>query len=66
MCAILVNAAIPLSRLTQLQPGSVIPIAINRSIPLLVEHAVIAHGTAGEVDDRIALEITHMTLPESH
>lgn len=61
--AILVDAAIPLSRLTQLQPGSVIPIAINRSIPLLIEHAVVAHGTAGEIDDRIALEITHTSFP---
>lgn len=62
-CAILVDAPIPLSRLAQLEPGSVIPIAINRSIPLLIEHAVIAHGTAGEIDDRIALEITHTSFP---
>lgn len=64
--AILVDAAVPLSRLTQLQPGSVIPIAVNRSIPVLIEHAVVAHGTAGEIDDRIALEITHTTLPGRH
>lgn len=61
--AILVDVNIALSRLTQLQPGSVIPIAINRSIPLLIDHAVVAHGTAGEVDDRIALEITHTSIP---
>lgn len=64
--AILVDTAVPLSRLAQLQPGSIIPIAINRSIPLLIEHAVIAHGTAGEIDDRIALSITHTSLPGSH
>lgn len=63
LCAILVDSAIPLSRLAQLQAGSIIPIAVNRSIPLLVEHAVIAHGTAGEIDDNIALEITHISLP---
>lgn len=62
-CAILVDAPIPLSRLAQLHPGSVIPVAINRSIPLLIEDAVIAHGTAGEIDDRIALEITHTSFP---
>lgn len=66
LCAILVDSAVPLSRLTQLQVGAIIPIAVNRSIPLLIEHAVIAHGTAGEVDDSIALEITHTTLPGLH
>lgn len=66
MCAILVDSAIPLSRLTQLQVGAIIPIAVNRSIPLLIEHAVIAHGTAGEIDDNIALEITHTSLPGLH
>lgn len=66
LSAILVDSTIPLSRLTQLQVGSVIPIAVNRSIPLLIEHAVIAHGTAGEIDDNIALEITHTSLPGMH
>lgn len=63
MRALLVDAAVPLSRLTGLQPGTVIPIAINRSIPVLIEHAVVAHGTAGEIDDHIALEITQISLP---
>ena len=66
MFAILVDSAIPLSRLTQLRPGSVLPIAVNRSIPLIIEHAIIAHGTAGEIDDRVALEINHTSLPGSH
>lgn len=66
LCAILVDSTMPLSRLTQLRPGSIIPVAVNRSIPLLAEHAVIAHGTAGEVDDTIALSITHTSLPGSH
>lgn len=64
--ALLVDTAVPLSRLTQLRPGSVIPVAINRSIPVLIEHAVVAHGTAGEVDDCIALEISHTSLPGHH
>lgn len=64
--AILVDADIPLTRLTRLQIGTIIPIAVNRSIPLLVEHATIAHGTAGEVDDNIALEIIQTTLPGTH
>lgn len=61
--AILVDAAVPLARIAQLQPGAVIGVAVNRSVPLLIESAVVAHGTAGEIDDRIALEITHTSIP---
>jgi flagellar motor switch protein FliM len=61
--AVLVDTSVSLARLAQLQPGMLIPVALNRSVPLLIEQAVIAHGTAGEVDDRIALEISHTSLP---
>lgn len=61
--AVLVDTSVSLARLAQLQPGTLIPVALNRSVPLLIEQAVIAHGTAGEVDDRIALEISHTSLP---
>lgn len=63
MRAILVDAAVPLARLARLEPGAIIPVAINRAVPLMLEHAVVAHGTAGEIDDRVALEINHTSLP---
>lgn len=56
--AVLVDTDIPLARLTSLTPGTLLPVALNRSIPLLIERAVIAEGTPGEIDDRVALEIS--------
>ncbi|BBC72148.1 flagellar motor switch protein FliM [Altererythrobacter sp. B11] len=54
----LVDMNIPLSRLAALAPGMVIPVAVARSVPLRIGDAVIARGTVGEMDDRIALQIT--------
>lgn len=61
--AVLVDTELSLSRLMRLEPGALIPVALNRSVPLLIEQAVIAHGTVGEVDDRVALEVSHTSLP---
>ena len=64
--AVLVDTAVPLARLAQLQPGAIIPVALNRSVPLIIEQAVIAHGAVGEIDDRVALEVSHSLLPGKH
>lgn len=60
--ATLVEMTVPLSRLARLEPGSVLPVAVSRNVPLRVGTATIAHGTIGECDDRIALQITHTAL----
>lgn len=56
--AVLVDMPLSIARLAQLAPGTVIPVAVNRQVPLLVDETPIAHGAVGEVDERVALEIT--------
>lgn len=62
--AVLVDVPMSIARLASLQPGSVIPVAVNRNVPLQIEHLTIAHGSVGELDDRVALELTHTSLSE--
>jgi flagellar motor switch protein FliM len=57
--AVLVDMRIAFSQLAQLRPGQIIPVAVARSVPLKVADKVIAHGSIGEVDDRVAVQITH-------
>lgn len=56
--ATLVDMQVPLHRLAGLAPGSVLPIAVARSVPLRVGDAIVARGSVGGVDDQVALEIT--------
>lgn len=58
----LVDMPIKLSRLAGLKPGMTIPIALERQVPLRIGEAVVARGTVGEMDDRIALQITQTQL----
>lgn len=55
--ATLVDMRIPLARIAELKPGDVLPVSVARNIPLSIGQATIAHGTVGEMDDRIALQI---------
>ncbi len=56
--AVLVDMAMPVSLLSTLKPGMVLPVSVARSVPLLAGDQVIAHGTVGAMDDRAALQIT--------
>jgi flagellar motor switch protein FliM len=56
--ATLVDMAVPLHRLAGLTPGEVLPIMVARSVPLRIGEATVAHGTVGEVDKQVALQIT--------
>lgn len=58
LTAILVDMKIGFSRLAELQPGDVIPVAVARSVPLRAGGRTIATGTVGELDDRVAVRIT--------
>jgi len=58
--ATLVDMDIPLSRLAALAPDMVIPVAVARNVPLIVGDAVVARGTVGELDDKVALQITQI------
>jgi flagellar motor switch protein FliM len=57
--AVLVDMRIGFSALSALQPGQILPVAVARSVPLKVGDQTIAHGSIGEVDDRVAVQITH-------
>lgn len=57
--AILVDMRIGFSQLANLRVGDILPVAVARSVPLKVGDKTIAHGTIGEMDDRVAVQITH-------
>jgi len=57
--AVLVDMRIGFSQLSALKVGDVLPVAVARSVPLKIADTTIAHGTIGEVDDRVAVQITH-------
>lgn len=58
LTATLIDMMIPLSRLSGLKPGDVIPVAVARNVPLSVGGKIVARGSVGEVDDCVALQIT--------
>lgn len=61
--AVLTEMRVPLSRIAALAPGQTIPIPVARAVPLRVGGAIVARGTVGELDDRVALQITNVTPP---
>ena len=56
--AVLVDMAMPVSALSQLIPGQVLPVTIARNVPLRIGGTTIAHGTIGALDERVAVQIT--------
>jgi flagellar motor switch protein FliM len=64
--AVLVDVPMSIARLAQLSPGALIPVAVHRSVPLLIGDTTIAHGTVGEIDDRVALELTQTSIFKDH
>ena len=56
--AVLVDMALPVSVLSALEPGQILPVSIARSVPLLIGKTTIAHGTIGALDERVAVQIT--------
>lgn len=66
LTAILVDMAMPVSALANLQPGALIPVSVARSVPLIIGDQTIAHGTVGSMDDRIALQLTKISLKKEN
>ena len=58
--ATLVDMAIPLSTVATLAPGTVLPVAVARSVPLSAGSNIIARGTVGLQDDCVALKLTQI------
>lgn len=61
LAAQLVDMRVPLSVLSALEPGSILPVAVKRAVPLAIAGQIIAHGTVGTADDRIAVQLTQLT-----
>lgn len=57
LTAALIETPLPVSRLASLTPGDVLPVALNRSVPININGRTLAHGLVGDLDDRVALQI---------
>lgn len=57
--AVLVDMAMPVSILSALAPGQVLPVTVARIVPLRVGGRTIAHGTIGTLDEHVAVQVNH-------
>ena len=60
LSALLVDMQVPLATISTLAPGVVLPVAVARAVPLRAGDAVLAHGTVGAQDDRVAIKLTRI------
>ncbi|MBS0255649.1 MAG: FliM/FliN family flagellar motor switch protein [Proteobacteria bacterium] len=58
LSAVLVDMAVPFARVARLRAGEVLPVAVARTVPIRVGDTVIAQGSVGSADDRVAIRIT--------
>lgn len=62
LSALLVDTTVPLHRVSRLEVGQVLNLPIARQVPLVAgsgrSQRVVASGTIGAVDDRVAIQIT--------
>ena len=55
---VLAQFDLSLTRLQALVPGDSIPLTMGRHVPLMVGDKVLAHGSIGTADDRMAIRLT--------
>lgn len=60
---VLAEFDLSLARLQTLAPGDQIPLAMGRQVPLMVGEKLIAHGSIGTADDRMAIRLTRIPFP---
>lgn len=60
LSATLVDMKVPLSVLAALEPGSVLPVALVRAVPLSISGTILARGTIGAQDERVAIKLSHI------
>ena len=58
---VLARPTLNIDQLLALKPGDVIPVNLNRNIPLIVEHRVLDHGTIGEQNGHAAFRIEKLS-----
>jgi len=59
---VLAEFDLSLARLQSLSPGDTIPLAMGRQVPLMVGDTVLAHGSVGTADDRMAIRLTRLPV----
>lgn len=59
--AVLVDMRLPLSIVSALEVGQILSVPIARAVPLIVGGKPCAHGTIGALDDRVAVQISHLS-----
>jgi flagellar motor switch protein FliM len=60
LTARLVDMKVSLSTIAALEPGTVLPVAVARAVPIAIGEQVIARGTVGTQDDCVALKLTQL------
>lgn len=60
LCAVLAEFDLTLGQLDRLAPGDTFPIPMPRHVPLRVGEALVAHGSIGTLDERLALCLTQV------
>ncbi len=60
---VLAEFDLSLARLQTLAPGDTIPLAMGRQVPLLAGETLVAHGSVGTAEDRMAIRLTR--FPQS-
>lgn len=55
---VLAEIDLSLARLQTLAPGEMLPLAISRQVPLMLGETLIAHGSIGTLEDRMAVRLT--------
>ncbi|MBA3055783.1 MAG: FliM/FliN family flagellar motor switch protein [Sphingomonadales bacterium] len=58
LAGVLVDMRRAMAVLAAIEPGTVLPVAVARAVPLLLGGLAVASGTVGAADDRIAIQIT--------
>ena len=60
LTATLVDMPVSLATIAAMVPGTVLPVTIARAVPLAIGGSIIARGTIGAQDDRIAVQLTQL------
>ncbi len=61
LVAVVAETNMPLSKVSALKPGDIVPLPIARQVPLRVGERTLAHGSVGSLDDRVALRISALS-----
>jgi flagellar motor switch/type III secretory pathway protein FliN len=59
---VLAEFDLSLARLQSLAPGDTIPLAMGRQVPLLAGETLVAHGSVGTAEDRMAIRLTRIPV----